>query len=182
MKRAIVAPAILAGAALDELKDWLAITTTSDDAGLTALLRSALEMCEAFTGQMPLEALCEEVLAPTSGWQQLSTRPVMAVTGIESMALDGTRTPLAAQDYAFDLDADGSARVRILRPGAIKRFAVHFTAGMALEWAHLPDGIRQGVLRLATHHYRQRDVAEMRPTPPAAVAALWQPWRRMRLI
>jgi uncharacterized phiE125 gp8 family phage protein len=182
MKRAIVVPAILAGAALDELKDWLAITTNRDDAMLAALLHSALDMCEAFTGQMPLEALCEEMLAPNTAWQQISTRPVMAVTGIECLAPDSTRTPLLNEHYAFELEVDGSAKVRIVRPGLWRRFAVRFTAGMASDWAHLPDGLRQGVLRLAAYHYRQRDEAELRPVPPAAVAALWQPWRRMRLI
>ena len=36
MKRAIITPAVLAGAALAELKDWLAITTPGDDAALGA--------------------------------------------------------------------------------------------------------------------------------------------------
>ena len=80
MKRAIVVPAILASAALDELKDWLAITTPRDDAALTKLLRAALELCEAFTGQMPLAAQCEEVLPANTSWQTLATRPVQAIT------------------------------------------------------------------------------------------------------
>jgi hypothetical protein len=45
----------------------------------------------------------------------------------------------------------------------------------------LPEGIRQGALRLAAHQYRERDVDAPQPVPPAAVAALWRPWRRMRL-
>lgn len=182
MKRAIVVPAILAGAALDELKDWLAITTTSDDATLTALLRSALELCEAFTGQIPLEALCEEILPPNTAWQKLATRPVMAVTGIDCLGSNNSRSPIPAEEYAFELDADGSAKIRLLRIGQCRRFAVRFTAGMATDWVHLPDGLRQGALRLAAYYYRQRDEVEMRPLPPAAVAALWQPWRQMRLI
>lgn len=182
MKRAIVVPAILAGAALDEFKAWLAITTTSDDAALTALLHAALDLCEAFTGQMPLEALCEELITPSADWQTLSTRPVMAVTGVEALSPANVRSPVAVEDYSFELEADGSARIRILRPGQCLRFAVRFTAGMAADWVHLPDGIRQGVLRLAAYHYRQRDAVDQRPVPPAAVAALWQPWRRMRLI
>lgn len=182
MKRAIVVPALLTGAALDELKGWLGITTTNDDAALTALLRSALDMCEAFTGQMPLEALCEEMLPPGPGWQTLSTRPVMAITNIEAVENGNVRSPVSTDDYAFELDVDGSAKVRLLRPLAHRRFAVRFTAGLAAEWNELPEGLRQGVLRLAAHHYRQRDDNSLRPIPPAAVAALWQPWRRMRLI
>ncbi len=182
MKRAIVVPANLAGAALDELKDWLAITTVSDDAMLIALLHSALDLCEAFTGQVPLEVTCEEMLAPNLAWQALGTRPILAVSGLECLAPDNSRTALPAQDYAVELEADGWAKVRLLKPGHYRRFAVRFTAGMAAEWTHLPDGLRQGVLRLAAYHYRQRDETETRAAPPAAIAALWQPWRRMRLI
>ena len=62
MQRTIVTPAVLAPAALAELKLWLGVTTTADDAPLTGLLAAALETCEGFTGLMPLEAVCEEVL------------------------------------------------------------------------------------------------------------------------
>ena len=182
MKRAIVVPAILAGAALDELKSWLAVTTSRDDSTLMALLRAALDMCEAFTGQVPLEALFEETLRASTEWQVLTTRPVLAVTGVEAFIEGGQRTPIPSTEYAFELEADGSARIRFLRVRDARRFAVHFTAGLAADWAGLPEGLQHGVLRLAAHLYSQRDGDHARNAPPAAVAALWQPWRRMRLI
>jgi uncharacterized phiE125 gp8 family phage protein len=181
MKRAIIVPAVLAGAALDELKEWLAITTSKDDAALTALLNAALEMCEAFTGQMPLEATCEEVLPADSVWRGLQTRPVQAVTGVEGIPAEGARFALAAGDYAIDLDADGGAHVRVIHQGAAGRIAVSFVAGLAPDWAGLPDGLRHGVVRLAADAYRRRDGDGAGAQPPAAVAALWRPWRRMRL-
>jgi len=181
MKRAIIAPAVLAGAALGELKDWLAVTTPRDDAALTGLLRAALETCEAFTGRMPLAALCEEVLPASGSWQALTTRPVGAVTWVEGIPAEGARFAIPAGDYAVDLAADGGALVRLVRQGAAGRVAVRFTAGMAAEWADLPEGIRHGAMRLAAHHYRQRDLGTASPVPPAAVAALWRPWRLMRL-
>ncbi len=182
MKRAIVVPAILPSIALDDLKSWLGITTSSDDAVLIALLHASLDLCEAFTGQMALEASCEEIINPSFDWQRIATRPVLALTGIEHLAVDGSRYPVPSQDYAFELDSDGSASVRLLRLGNSGRLAIRFSAGMTANWTHLPDGLRQGVLRLAAYHYRQRDEAGTRSTPPAAIAALWQPWRRMRLL
>ena len=194
MKRVIITPPVLAPAALAELKDWLAITTPREDAALTQLLRAALETCEAFTGTMPLAAQCEEVLPVlrpfdklraqderSGGWQALATRPVGAVTGVEGIPAEGARFPLAAADYAIELTADGGALVRVVRPGSAGRVAVRFTAGMAAGWPDVPEGIRHGVLRLAAHHYRQRDTGAMQAIPPAAVAALWRPWRLMRL-
>jgi uncharacterized phiE125 gp8 family phage protein len=181
MKRAIIAPPALAPAALDELKQWLAITTTGEDAALGALLLAALETCEAFTGLMPLEATCEEVLPAGTCWRALQTRPVQAVTGIEGIPPEGARFALAAEDYAIDLDADGGAHVRVIRRGAAGRIAVRFVAGLAPDWASLPDGLRQGAIRLAADAYRRRDGESQGRQPPAAVAALWRPWRRMRV-
>lgn len=181
MKRSVIVPAALAGTALDELKQWLAIATPGEDAALTALLRAALETCEAFTGLMPLAAECEEVWPASAAWQALATRPVRAVTGVEGIPAEGARFALAAEAYAIELDADGGALVRVMQPGAAGRVAVRFTAGLAAQWADLPDGLRHGVLRLAAHHYRERESGEARSIPPAAVAAVWRPWRRMRV-
>jgi uncharacterized phiE125 gp8 family phage protein len=181
MKRATIVPAVLAEEALDALKEWLAITTPREDAALTALLKAALETCEAFTGLMPLAAECEEVLPASATWRALTTRPVHAVTGVEGIPAEGARFALEAEAYAIELDADGGAMVRVLQWGAAERVAVRFTAGLAAEWADLPDGLRHGVLRLAAHHYRQRESDGPQAMPPAAVAALWRPWRRMRL-
>ena len=94
MKRHIVTHAVLPPAALAELKQWLGITTPHDDAPLAALLRAALGLCEGFTGLLPLQAPCEEVLPARSGWQRLSARPVQAITGVEALAPDSSRTPL----------------------------------------------------------------------------------------
>jgi uncharacterized phiE125 gp8 family phage protein len=181
MKRALIVPAVLADAALDELKEWLAISTPREDAALTALLRTALETCEGFTGLMPLAAECEEMLPALTAWQALATRPIQAVTGVEGLSAGGTRFSLPADDYAIELDAEGGAMVRIVRRDAAERIVVRFTAGMAADWAALPDALRHGVLRLAAHHYRQRDADSARAMPPAAVAALWRPWRRLRV-
>jgi uncharacterized phiE125 gp8 family phage protein len=181
MKRAIIAPPVLAPAALDELKDWLAITTSQDDAALAALLNAALETCEAFTGHMPLEATCEEVLPADTCWRGLQTRPIQAVIGVEGIPPGGARFALAPENYAIDLDADGGAHIRVINQGAAGRVAVSFVAGLAADWAGLPDGMRHGVVRLAADAYRRRDGEGQAPQPPAAVAALWRPWRRMRL-
>lgn len=181
MKRAIVTPAALSPAALAELKDWLGITTPGDDAQLTALLRAALDLCEDFTGTMPLQQDCEENLPLSPTWQVLRTRPVQAITGVLGIPAEGARFALPLASYAIDLDAYGAGRVRIGNAGVAGRIAVRFTAGIAPDWASLPDALRHGVLRLAAHQYREREAESAPAMPPAAVAALWRPWRRLRL-
>ena len=181
MKRAIVTPATLASTALAELKDWLGITTSADSAQLSALLRVGLEAFEDFTGIMPLQQTCELVLPVSGDWQVLSTRPVQAITLVEGIPAEGSRFALPGGSHEIELDADGGGRVRILNPGAAGRIAVRFTAGLATGWSGLPEALRHGVLRLAAHHYRTREDQDGGAMPPAAVAALWRPWRRLRL-
>jgi len=183
MKRAIVTPATLSPGALAELKDWLGITTPLDDAQLTALLRAGLEQCEQFTGTMPLQQICEAVLPVRADWTALQVRPVQAITAVEGIPADGARFALPVADYALDLDADGAGRVRVLNPGSAGRIAVRFAAGLAADWSALPDTLRHGVIRLAAHQYRARESdGAASASPPAAVAALWRPWRQMRLV
>ena len=180
MHRTIIAPAEIGGAALDELKQWLAISTAHDDAVLTGLLKSSLEMCEAFTGSMPLSATCEELHPVTREWQCLTTAPVLAITGIEGVPAEGPRFALAGDAYEVELDADGTGRFRIISQGAAGRVAVRFAAGLAPGWGTLPEALRHGIIRLAAQQFRERDNGEA-AHPPAAVTALWRPWRRMRL-
>lgn len=181
MNRVILTPAVLPSSALAELKQWLGITTSRDDAVLTSLLAAAIDVCEAFTGAMPLECSCEEVLPTGTGWHSLATRPVQAITAIDGLTADGVRFILSAGTFEIELDADGTGRVHLPLPGAETRIAVRFTAGLAADWDSLPDAIRHGLIRLAAHQHRERENEGASPLPPASVAALWRPWRRLRL-
>ena len=182
MKRAIVAAAPLAPAALAELKDWLGITTTGEDTSLTTLLRAALDTCEAFTGTMPLIAECEEIIAVCADWQKLEARPVQSIESVSGIPATGARAVLPSTAYAIDFKADGTGWVRITDPGLYERVAVRFSAGMTSEWAGLPEALRHGIIRLAAHQYRTREAGERASLPPAAVVALWRPWRATRLL
>ncbi|PEQ14679.1 hypothetical protein B2G71_00460 [Novosphingobium sp. PC22D] len=181
MRRVILSAPVLPSSALAELKQWLGITTTHDDAPLAALLAAALETFEAFAGQLPLEATCEEILPASAAWQALATRPVQAITMIEAVFDDGTRSSLAPDAYAIELCADGTGRVRLASSTTPGRIAVRFDAGLAADWDALPDGLRHGLVRLAAHQHRERESAGAGALPPASVAALWRPWRRLRL-
>lgn len=181
MRRTIIAPADPGTNALAELKDWLGIRTPAEDALLARLIASALEACEAFTGTMPLSQSCSEVLPVRAEWQRLSARPVSAITHALGLPAEGSAFPLAGDAYEFDIAANGIGMIRVTRPGAAGRVEVRYLAGLASQWIGLPEGPRHGALRLAAHLYRSRD-SGTDAALPAAVAALWRPWRAMRLV
>ena len=88
MKRAIVQPADVSGVPLEELKQWLGITRDAENQQLSSLLQAGLELCEAYTGQTPLEVSCEQVFSAQNNWQQLSATPVRAITGVDQIVQD----------------------------------------------------------------------------------------------
>lgn len=185
MKRIVSSPHDLHAAAIDELKGWLGVTVTHDDLALRAVLQAALDMFEQFTGLVPLKATYQEYLAPQRGWQCLLTRPVHAMTQIEGHDDAGMISPVPSSDYAMDICPDGSGKISLLNPEIGMRYSVMVDAGLAPEWADLPHSIRHGLIRLAAHFWREREAdgpAKNDALPPLAVAALWRPWRRMRLL
>ena len=54
-----------------------------------------------------------------------------------------------------------------------------FTGHGAAEWSALDEALRHGIVRFAAHQYRERD--EGTAPLPAAIAALWRPYRPVRL-
>lgn len=183
MQRIIILPATLDNAGVIELKQWLGISRAGEDALLTGLLGAALDLCEAFTGQAPLAQTVEEQMPLARGWQQFALRPVRAIISAELVAHDGARSLLPETAYTAEILACGSARMRLLVPLEGRGVAVRMVAGIASDWSSLPYGLRQGIIRLAAHHYRDRDSDGQRNPvpPPASVTALWHPWRSPRL-
>ena len=208
MMRVIITPPVLPPEALAELKQWLGVSTTQDDASLADLLAMVVDVCADFTGLLPLACTAQETIGLASedwatsgrggadranagwpwrngsgrpGWQQLASRPVRTVASVAAVAVDGTTTALNTADFAVHIDAEGGCRVRIAAPGMAHRFAVQVSAGLASSWSTMPEGMRHGIIRLAAHQYRNREAPGAGPLPPASVSALWLPWRRMRL-
>lgn len=180
MLRTIVQPADLGGAALGEFKDWLGITRSGEDALLTDLLGASLAMCEAFTGQSPLEQRIEERLPPRAGRQVLTSRPVRMLLSAELIDPGGVRVSIAGEGHGFVIDASGVAEAELKRDFTGQAIALQMIVGIAPDWAALPRALRHGIIRLGAHYYRDRD-HQGTSQPPASVTALWRPWRAVRL-
>lgn len=163
-----------AGAALAAVRAQLRVETSADDALIVAFAETALGLAEQFVGRALIRREMVAELPADAGWQALPAVPVRAIT---SVAAGRPAAVLAADAYAVDIDAEARGWVRA--PGVAGPLMVTFTAGEAAGWAGLAQPIRQGVALLAAHLFSDR---EGRSAPPAAVTALWRPFRESRLM
>lgn len=173
-------PIIVTADAVDEFKTYVRIESDDEDALIAALLSAAIRHGEGFTGQIFLRRAMIDRLPVSSAWQRLGATPVSSITSVTGIPPEGAALVLPPAAYAIDIDGAGDGWVRVTAPGDAKRVDVSFTAGIASDWSGMPETLRHGVLRLAAHLHAVRDLAEDMG-PPAIVAALWRPWRRMRL-
>jgi uncharacterized phiE125 gp8 family phage protein len=141
-------------------------------------MRSAIGMAEDFCAQAMFARSGVERLALSSEWTRLRVCPVSAISAARAIAADGTASALAVGTYSVDIGGDGDGWVRVSQSRAETRLEVDLVAGIATNWASLPDGLRQGIVRLAAHLFTEREQSD---PPPAIVTALWRPWRRMRI-
>lgn len=166
-------------APLDTLKAYLRISGADEDALLTDLIRAATDVAERFIGQLLIARGVEEVIDPCRDWRALSARPVTGITAVAGVPASGEEFVLPVGAYAVDIDGHGDGWVRVSDAGGAQRIHVSYRAGMAADAEGVPDAIRHGIVRLAGDYHALRE--GVTPHPPASVAALWRPWRRMVL-
>lgn len=155
--------AAIAGAVV-AAKGVLRLEGSGEDALLVRLCGAALLLAEAFTGQRLIVRAFIDLVAADGGWHRLTAEPVTALVG------DG---------FAVDIDAQGVGWVRAPATsdsGGV--VSVDYSAGLAATWEALPAALAQGVALLAAHLFEHR---EGDAVPPSAIAALWRPWRRVRI-
>jgi uncharacterized phiE125 gp8 family phage protein len=164
---------------LSEAQAYLRIETGEEEALLAGLIRSASGLCEAFINQVVIARNFTVDLPAGCTWERLPVGPVRSITEVESVDSNGTATPLASGTYAIDIDSTGDGWVRLTQATIASRLRISGTAGMADDENGVPEPVRQGVLRLVAHMFTDRD--GQGGEPPAAVTALWRPYRRLRM-
>ncbi|MEP9359319.1 head-tail connector protein [Sphingomonas sp. KR3-1] len=146
-------------AAREAVKAHLRIAGDGEDALIEGLAASALALAERFTGSALIARDFVETVESKGRWTALTAAPVQSID--------------AGIDVVIDIDAQGMGWVR-----ARGRVTVDYRAGAAAGWGELPPPIATGVVLLVAHLFDHREAGA---APPAAVSALWRPWRRTRL-
>jgi len=164
---------------LSEAQAYVRIETGEEEAIVAGLIRTASGLCEAFINRAVIARPFEASLPASGCWERLAITPVRAITEVTGLDSNGTAVPLASGGYSVDIDFNGDGWVRTSPSSSVTRVQVSGTAGMADDENAVPESIRQGVLRLVSHLFTSRDGEG--GEVPAAVTALWRPYRRMRL-
>jgi uncharacterized phiE125 gp8 family phage protein len=164
---------------LNEAQAYVRIETGEEEPLVAGLIRTASALCEAFINQIVVARPFEQDLPASGAWERLSVTPVRSITEVASVDTLGATNPLASDAYSIDIDFAGDGWVRLSSGIPEGRVRVVGTAGIADNENGVPEPIRQGVLRLVAHLFTVRDGEG--GEPPAAVTALWRPYRRMRL-
>jgi uncharacterized phiE125 gp8 family phage protein len=173
-------PVALTVDAVDAAKTFLRLETDEEDASIAAFVAAALVHAEGYLGQLLIERDVIERLPVSSAWQRLSATPVQRVTSMTGIPAEGASFALASDAYRLDINRHHDGWVRFTAPGSAGRADVRYRAGLVPGWPDLPEAISMAVLRIAAHLHAHRDAADD-AGPPAAVASLLRPWRRMRL-
>lgn len=175
-----LAPLILGEDALSDIRAYLRIEQDEEDPLLLSLMGAATGHCEAFLGQVVIARTANHRLNVSQDWQRLGATPVRSIGIVTGIPADSASFTLLNTAYNVDIDSNADGWIQVTRPGGAGRIDVVFTVGVALEWGSLPEPIRLAIIRLAAHLYAVRDSSDD-VAPPAIVAALLRPWRRMRL-
>ena len=98
------------------------------------------------------------------------------------MTLPTGAPPLAAlkQWLAISTGGEDALLQRLLTVAFETCSAFVGAAVLPDDWAAVPPSLNEGILRFAAHLYRAREEGTA-SEPPAAVAALWRPYRELRL-
>jgi uncharacterized phiE125 gp8 family phage protein len=165
-------------AAVAAAKIYLRQDEQGEDALIATLAAGAIAVGEAYCATPFVTRGFEDVLGIGTDWQRLRHAPVAGIEGVTGLPAGGAPFVMAADDYRGVIDGDGIGWVRVNISGAAARVAVSYSAGLAAEWDAVPVPITQGVTMLIAHLFGDRSSDS---APPAAVAALWRPFRRMTL-
>jgi uncharacterized phiE125 gp8 family phage protein len=182
-----VTPPAVPPVSLAEAKQFLRLETADEDALIGALIATAVERCEDYTGRALITQTWRLVFDAWPGPAvSLVKAPLLAVDHIKTFAADDSAQTLDPAAYFVDRDA-APGRV-VARAGqawpvpgrASAGIEIQFQAGYGANWNQVPQALRSGLLALVATFFERR-LEPAGGALPQAVTALWHPYRIIRL-
>jgi uncharacterized phiE125 gp8 family phage protein len=167
-------------AALGELKQFLRIEDSREDALLAGLLRAATETVEAMLGLLLFEREVEERGTARAGVVALMAEPARTLVSARAEFADGTQRMLAPAEASLRTDGHGAGQLCLQGVSDGTDIVVRYRAGMANDWNWVPESLRLAVIRVASHFFNHRDAPDDPGIPPS-VRRMISPWRTRRM-
>lgn len=172
---------------IEDIRDWLKIDATEEDATLATLVATARTALERHVRRAFVSQTWRFIYASTApdGTMRLPLAPLLSV--VELRVYDASGAITSAPSGAIELDRDAERPAARLTDadlrGRAARIEIDATMGYGAAAADVPAPLRQAIRMLvAAWHGRRGDAgAEDAGKLPDAVAALVAPYRRVRL-
>ena len=149
----IPAPTVSPAVTLEDMKAFLRVDFTKDDAIITSMILSATRWAEAYLNRvLTSQSITGNFSIPGNGLLCIPRSPVTAVTQIDYTFAGTTTTLVEGDDYIF-IQKSGTSMVRFLRGLDLDntvpyQLQVTFTVGYTTIPNEIIDGIKQHVAHL----------------------------------
>ena len=100
----VITPATAEPLSLTEVKEFLRVDSSDEDATLNIMISAAREMCETYTRQILMTTTIDEVGDSfPAGNISLSRGPIQSITSVSYLDSAGATQTVASSDYTSDL-------------------------------------------------------------------------------
>ena len=192
MALVLTSPAALEPVSVVEAKDHLRVDHSDEDAYISSLILTSRLHIEA---ALSLALINQSWTWTFDAWPKrsqsvtLPLRPVSTITGVSTLASDGTPTAMPVTDYELDGHHVPPRLLRTVsqwpKPGKSQAgIEVSFVTGFGPAADDVPQPVRHALLLLVAHWYEHRDPIEIgsdKTSVPDAVSTLLKPYGIARL-
>ncbi|MGL4973666.1 MAG: head-tail connector protein [Bosea sp. (in: a-proteobacteria)] len=185
----LIQPPAIEPVSLAQMKDYLRLDGTQEDDLVATLITAARLMVEAMSGRMLIDQTWRIVLDgwPAGSILRLPVGPVRQVVAARVFDVAGQPQNVPANALMLEVGSDPPL-VRVVasvsQPGrSFAGIEVDVLAGFGATAAQVPAPLLQAIRMLVARWFEQRGdvVAHDAEALPPAIAALLQPWRKVRL-
>lgn len=175
----VITPATAEPLSLTEVKEFLRVDSSDEDATLNIMIAAAREMCENYTRQILMTTtIAEKMDSFPSGNVLLSRGPIQSITSISYLDSAGDTQTVSSADYTKDLISQPSRLDPVTSwPSAnaeVNAVTTQYVVGFSSA-SDVPAPLRQGIMLVIASMYEDRSDGVKRL--PTASEYLWNPFR-----